>query len=149
MEAASRGIKQMLEALTEESSVERALLKFTLQLESDYADTQDIALFVFALRSFFCWHRAPELAPESAKKVQDAWITQNEGIYAEWLSSSEDDPELLKWSKWTFQAKMSILKEFLDGAVAAAAKPEQSGTLSKVPVATETHAEYTRRRVPQ
>lgn len=125
MEAASSGIKQMLEALTEESSVERALLKFTLQLESDYADTQDITLFVFALRSFFCWHRAPELTPESAKKVQDAWMAQNEGIYAEWLASAEDDPEFLKWSKWTFQAKMSLLKEFLDGAAAAvAAKPQ-------------------------
>ena len=128
MEAASSGIKQMLEALTEESSVERALLKFTLQLESDYADTQDITLFVFALRAFFCWHRAPELAaaPASVKAVQDAWIAQNEGIYAEWLASSEDDPELLKWSKWTFQAKMSLLKEFLDGAATAAATAKQN-----------------------
>lgn len=126
MEAASSGIRLMLEALTEEASVERALLKFTLQLETDYADTQDIALFVFALRSFFCWHRAPELlaAPASVKAVQDAWIAQNEGIYAEWLASAEDDPELLKWSKWTFQAKMSLLKEFLDGAAAAPAKSQ-------------------------
>ena len=104
----------MLEALTEEPSVEKALLKFTLQLEADYADTQDIALFVFALRAFFCWHRAPELLskPDAVKQLQDAWIAQNEGIYTEWLASAEDDPELLKWSKWTFQAKMSILKEF-------------------------------------
>lgn len=111
----------MLEALIEESSVERALLKFTLQLESDYADTQDITLFVFALRAFFCWHRAPELLvnPETVKKVQEAWIAQNDGIYTEWLASSEDDPELLKWSKWTFQAKMSILNEFAAGAAAA------------------------------
>ena len=123
MESASKGIKLMLEALTEEPSVEKALLKFTLQLESDYADTQDIVLFVFALRAFFCWHRAPELHanPEAVKKVQDAWITQNEGIYTEWLASSEDDPELLKWSKWTFQAKMSVLKEFIDAAAAASA----------------------------
>jgi hypothetical protein len=131
MEAASRGIKLMLEALTEEASVEKALLKFTLQLESDYADTQDIALFVFALRSFFCWHRAPELTSESAKKVQEAWIAQNEGIYTEWLASAEDDPELLKWSKWTFQAKMSILKEFLDG-IAEAAEAAEAAKATKV-----------------
>jgi hypothetical protein len=136
MEAASSGIKYMLEALTEEASVERALLKFTLQLESDYADTQDITLFVFALRAFFCWHRAPELAaaPESVKRVQDAWIAQNEGIYAEWLASSEDDPELLKWSKWTFQAKMSLFKEFLDGAAAATA----AATAAAAPVKQNT-----------
>jgi hypothetical protein len=117
MEAASRGAKYMLEAFTEESSVEHALLRFTLQLEADYADTQDITLFVFALRSFFMWHRAPELAaaPDAVKRVQDTWIAQNEGIYSNWLTSAEDDPELLKWSKWTFQAKMSILKEFVEG----------------------------------
>lgn len=117
MEAASRGAKYMLEAFTEESSVEHALLRFTLQLEADYADTQDIALFVFALRSFFCWHRAPELAsaPDAVNRIQAAWITQNDGIYSNWLASAEDDPELLKWSKWTFQAKMSILNEYLEG----------------------------------
>lgn len=122
MEDASRGIKHMLEALTEEPSVEKALLKFALQLESDYADTQDITLFVFALRAFFCWHRAPELLvnPETAKKVREAWISQNDGIYTEWLASSEDDPELLKWSKWTFQAKMSILNDYASGAAAPA-----------------------------
>ncbi len=114
----------MLEAFTEEDTVDRALLRFTLQLEADYADTQNIALFVFALRSFFCWHRAPELAaaPEAVKRVQAAWIEQNDGIYASWLTSSEDDPEFLKWSKWTFQAKMSILKEFLEKEAAAAAR---------------------------
>lgn len=117
MQAASEGIKRLLEALTEETTAEKALLRFTLQLEADYADTQDITLFVFALRSFFCWHRAPELAatPDIGKRIQDAWVVQNEGIYADWLASAEDDPELLKWSKWTFQAKMSILQEFLQG----------------------------------
>jgi hypothetical protein len=124
MEAASEGIKHMLEALTEEGLVEKALLRFTLQLEADYADTQDIGLFVFALRSFFCWHRAAELAstPDAVKRVQMAWLAQNDGIYANWLASAEDDPELLKWSKWTFQAKMSILDEFIEGLPKASAK---------------------------
>ena len=123
MEAASRGAKYILEAFTEEGAVEKALLRFTLQLELDYADTQDITLFVFALRSFFCWHRAPELLerPGLVARIQQSWIQQNEETYAHWLSSAEDDPEGLKWSKWTFQAKMSILKEFVDsqGKVAA------------------------------
>jgi hypothetical protein len=124
MEAASRGVCHMLEAFTEEGAVEKALLHFTLQLELDYADTQNITLFVFALRSFFCWHRAPELLerPGLVTRIQQSWIQQNEELYAQWLGSAEDDPEGLKWSKWTFQAKMSILKEFVDSQGKGAAK---------------------------
>ncbi len=117
MNEASAGIRAVLTALERADSAEAALLKFVKQLEFDYAESHDITLFVFALRSFFCWHRASEFlkSPEAVARVREAWIKQNDMIYTAWLSSAEDDPELLKWSKWTFQAKLSILKDALEG----------------------------------
>lgn len=116
MEAATHGVHAVLNALEAESDVETALLKFVRQLEADYAPAQDIALFVFAVRAFFVWHRAPELGekPEAVIRIREIWVRQNEEIYTQWLSSMEDNPESLKWAKWTFQAKMSILTEFLE-----------------------------------
>ena len=117
MNTASRGVRSVLETFSEEPIVEEALLKFVRQLETDYADVQDINLFVFALRTFFCWHRAPELieAPETIPRIQRAWLDQNEEIYSKWLTSMNDDHEPLKWFKWTFQAKNTILKDFVQG----------------------------------
>ncbi len=128
MEQASQGIHAVLSAFTEEGSVEKALLNYVARLELDYADVQDITLFVFALRSFFCWHRAEELkeAPEAVARVREKWITQNDRIYTDWLSSVEDDPSLLRWAKWTFQAKNTILSEFLSGRVPTGAGMETS-----------------------
>jgi hypothetical protein len=117
MNIASKGVRSVLETFSEEPVVELALLKFVRQLEEDYADVQDINLFIFALRTFFCWHRAQELleAPDIIPRIQRLWLDQNEKIYAKWLTSVNDDHEPLKWFKWTFQAKNTILKEFTQG----------------------------------
>jgi len=116
MESASKAIRIVLESFSEEPTVDEALLKFVKQLENDYEDVQDITLFIFAIRSFFCWHRAAELVenPALIKRVRQAWLEQNDTTYTRWLSSANDDHELLKWSKWTFQAKSSLLNEFID-----------------------------------
>jgi len=116
MEAASRSMRVALESFSAVANVDDALLDFVRQLETDYEEVQDIALFIFALRSFFCWHRANELLVNKAavKRVRTAWLEQNEGSYTRWLTSVNDSPEKLKWAKWTFQAKNSILNEFLE-----------------------------------
>ncbi len=118
MEAASRGARDMLRGFIRASNPETALLKFVRQLEDDYAESQDIALFIFAMRSFFCWPDAVAIAehPESVERIQGAWLIQNEEDYTRWLVSAEDNPERLKWAKWTFQAKTSILSEFVKGS---------------------------------
>jgi hypothetical protein len=115
MEAASRGIRAVLEFFTEEGQVDEALIKYVKQLEKDYEEVQDITLFIFAVRSFFCWHRAPELLqnPALVANIRRVWFEQNDTMYTRWLSSANDEHEDLKWSKWTFQAKNSILNEFL------------------------------------
>ena len=115
MDVAAKAGKILLETLAEESKVDEALLKFVRQLESDYKAAQDITTFIFALRSFFCWHRATELldSPATAKHVRDVWIEENDVAYTKWLVSANDDHELLKWLKWTFQAKNTILSEFI------------------------------------
>jgi hypothetical protein len=115
MEAASRGIKDVLSALEAHTSVADALLFFVKQLEDDYRKQQDIVLFVFAVKSFFTWHRAPELVDNTTEieRVRATWAADNERVYLGWLSSSRDDPQDLKWAKWTYQAKNSILQEFL------------------------------------
>jgi hypothetical protein len=118
MEAASRASKILLECLSEEPKADEALLSFTRQLEKDYEDTQDINIFIFGLRAFFCWPRASELAenPQTVKRIQQIWLDQNDATYTKWLSSANDDHEILKWSKWTFQAKNTLLNEFLSKA---------------------------------
>lgn len=116
MEAAAHGVVTVLAALENEKTVEAALTSYVQALETAYAEVQDIALFVFGLRSFFCWHRAPELLKEhgAIARIREAWVEQNEMAYTKWLASMEDNPEGLKWAKWTFQAKTSILTEFLE-----------------------------------
>ena len=123
MEAASRGVRDILRGFMKASSPEVALLKFVRQLEDDYAESQDIALFIFGMRSFFCWPDATLIAehPESVERIQGAWLIQNEEDYTRWLVSAEDNPERLKWAKWTFQAKTSILSEFVKGCGSGAA----------------------------
>lgn len=115
MEAASRGISDVLHAFESAPSVKAALLTYCKQLEYDYKESMDIALFIFALRSFFRWHRVHEfgLDIKQVAEVEAAWIEQNDMIYTNWLASAEDDQKPLKWAKWTFQAKTSILAEFV------------------------------------
>jgi hypothetical protein len=116
METAAHAMAAVLATLEKEKTVEGALTIYVQALEMAYAEVQDIALFVFALRAFFCWHRAPELAeePGAIARIREAWVEQNEMAYTKWLASMEDNPEGLKWAKWTFQAKTSILTEFLE-----------------------------------
>lgn len=116
MEGAAQGITAVLAALENEKTVEAALLGYVQALETAYAKVQDIALFVFAVRTFFCWHRAPDLIeePGAIARIREVWVEQNEMAYTRWLASMEDNPEGLKWAKWTFQAKTSILTEFLE-----------------------------------
>ena len=120
MEAASNSARTLLSVLMDEPDIVTALLKFSRQMEDDYMEVQDITLFVFAIRAFFCWHRAEEFhtAPEKVAAVRAAWLAQNDTLYTRWLGSFEDNHQDLKWAKWTFQAKNSIFSEFM-----AAAKP--------------------------
>ena len=117
MDAASKGIKEVMSAFEASSSADEALIFFVKYLEQDYRTSQDIVLFVFAVQSFFCWHRASELleSPERVEKVKAIWASDNEKVYLGWLSSSRDDHQDLKWAKWTYQAKNSILQEFVRG----------------------------------
>jgi hypothetical protein len=46
-------------------------------------------------------------------RIQTAWLEENDATYNKWLASFNDDQEVLKWSKWTFQAKTSLLTEFV------------------------------------
>ena len=117
MESASKGIKEVLSGFEASSSVDDALIFYVKHLEQDYRTSQDIVLFVFAVQCFFCWHRAPELleSPETVERVKAIWAADNEKMYIGWLSSSKDDHQDLKWAKWTYQAKNSILQEFIKG----------------------------------
>lgn len=123
MEGTAHAIRDVLAEFEQCESVADALLAFVRQLESDYAKCQDIALFIFAIRCFFCWHRAPELALDKKEvaRVESLWIDQNENMYTDWLASTHDNPEDLKWAKWTFQAKTSLLAEFLQSCKGVAA----------------------------
>jgi hypothetical protein len=114
MESASRAIRTILEAFSEETSVESALLKFARHLEEEYEAAQDIQLYIFGIRCFLAWHRAIELLdkPDIIPRIQGIWLEQNDVVYNKWLASFNDDQEVLKWSKWTFQAKSTLLDEF-------------------------------------
>lgn len=115
MEGAAHGIHAVLKALMSSKTPEDALMEYVRTLEVDLAEAKDITLFIFALRTFFCWHDAPKLldTPKGVAKIREAWIIQNDETYTKWLASGEDNTETLKWAKWTFQAKMTILDEFL------------------------------------
>jgi hypothetical protein len=120
---AVRGTSDLFAILTESDPVDQVLLKFVRQLEIDGAKGHRISFFVFALRAFFCWPRATELCgkEEVVKNIRSIWIHQNHVIYEGWLTSCRDDSDALTWEKWTFQAKNSILEEFLASNVCGSA----------------------------
>ena len=124
MNKATLALHQLLASFTEYDSVADGLIHYVKQLEHDLAASQDIVLFIFALRCFFCWHRAEELMRNKAEinRIKLLWIDQNDGAYTRWLSSSEDQADSLKWEKWTFQAKISLLAEFQAAASLTAKK---------------------------
>ena len=109
---AAKASRLLLETLTKEPKVDEAFLKFVRQLEIDYEEKQDIAAFIFSIRAFFSWRRAPELC-DKASQIHKIWVDENDATYTAWLVSANDDPEILKWSKWTFQAKTSLLNGFM------------------------------------
>jgi hypothetical protein len=129
MEAAARAFQTALAAFPEEAdaNVMDTLMQFVKQLEQTYGEEYDIVTFIYALRCFFCWPPAEELLrdPATATAIEAAWVEQNDAAYMGWLSSMNDDLRPLKWAKWTFQAKMSILREFMETAGAAAATRSQ------------------------
>ncbi len=114
MDVAARSSRLLLETFAEEAKVDEALLKFVRQMETDYEEQQDITTFIFAIRCFLCWHRAVELLenPATVGRIQKIWVDENDITYNKWLASANDDHELLRWSKWTFQAKISLLTDF-------------------------------------
>jgi hypothetical protein len=112
MDVAAKATRLLLETLTQETKVDEAFLKFVRQLEIDYEEKQDIAAFIFAIRAFFGWRRAPELC-EKANQIHKIWVDENDATYTAWLVSANDDQDILKWSKWTFQAKTSLLNRFI------------------------------------
>ena len=127
MEAAPSAIKMLLACLTDPTvatlPLKDVLLQYTLALENECSQAMDIALFIFGLRCFFCWHGASDLLrdADAVKEVQVAWLHQNDHIYGEWMRSTDDSVDRLKWEKWAFQAKMSVLQELVAGAAGPAA----------------------------
>jgi hypothetical protein len=116
MEAASNGVRVFFRVISDEPDVVESLLKFSRQMEDDYCETQDITLYVFSVRSFFCLEKAEEIRsdPKKVEYIRAKWLEENDAKYTRWLSSVEDNHEPLKWAKWTFQAKNSILTTFLE-----------------------------------
>ena len=127
MDVTLAGIRTIYASITSLSSeiapLKDLLLAYTRALEADCHQTLDIALFIFGLRCFFCWHGASEILRDgnTIKEIQAAWLQQNDDVYSQWLRSADDSPEELKWEKWVFQAKMSILEELVNAALAAGA----------------------------
>ncbi len=123
MEEAVPAVHTLLKSFPTTDPVGEVLLCYVRQLEKDLAKSQDIVLFIFAVRCFFCWHRSGELAADKKEldRVKQVWLDQNDSAYSRWLSSKEDQADLLKWEKWTFQAKISLLAEFAAATAAPAA----------------------------
>lgn len=105
----------LFQSIDKYETATEALLDYTRQMEAAYQASENIVVFIFALRCFFCWPRAQELFTKRGvlEEVQRIWIQQNEEVYTSWLASNDDNPANLKWQKWTFQAKMSILSDML------------------------------------
>ena len=117
MEAASNGVRAIFKVISDDPDIVETLLKFSRQMEDDYCESQDITLFIFSIRSFLCLEKAEELRsePKKVEYIRAKWLEENDAKYTRWLSSVEDNHEPLKWAKWTFQAKNSILTNFLEG----------------------------------
>jgi hypothetical protein len=126
MEAASKGVKDIFSAITNENPA-IALLTFSRQVHEDHIGNID--LFIFGIRLFFCLPEAEEFRrdKELVEFVRAEWIKQNDDAYDDWLSSTDDAHHSLKWEKWTFQAKNAILDEYLG----VPAHPDPSTKTSK------------------
>jgi len=112
METASKGIKHLLKAIATDGPAV-TLLTYSRQLQDDHVE--DIELFIFGIRAFFCAPHAADLRKdaEAVEFIRSEWMKQNDEAYNDWLASTDDAHHSLKWEKWTFQAKNMILDEFL------------------------------------
>ena len=112
------GIRDAFVALETDPSAtaKEVLLRYAVTLETMFAESKNIALYIFGIRSFFCWYKAQEILsrPADIKDVRDIWVLQNDRAYNNWLTSADDTPDALKWEKWCFQAKMAIFTEAVD-----------------------------------
>lgn len=111
----SEAVKHLLAGFDDTAAIEQVLLDYVEHLEKEYAPQMEITPFIFALRCFFVWHRVEGFEKNTAahKHIRDTWFQQNEHTYTTWLAMNQDDTNPLMWAKWTFQAKNSILDEWL------------------------------------
>lgn len=129
MEHIAESVRTILKNLIrQETGVKETFLLYVIALEDEYAESEDIYLFIYGVRCFFCWHRAEELLKnrEWLQEIQASWKEQNDTAYEQWLRSPDDEIKKLKWEKWTYQAKMAVLEDVIEldrlkGAGAAAA----------------------------
>ena len=119
MEAASKAVKDIFKALVEVNNPEKALLLFSRQLQDDHFEDEDINVYIFGIRLFFCQVNTAPLRKdtEAIARIRAEWIRQNDELYEKWLASTDDSYYSLKWEKWTFQAKNMVLDEFIERGV--------------------------------
>ena len=119
MEAASKAVKDIFKALVEVNNPEKALLLFSRQLQDDHFEDEDINVYIFGIRLFFCQANTAPLRKdtEAIARIRAEWIRQNDELYEKWLASTDDTYYSLKWEKWTFQAKNMVLDEFIERGV--------------------------------
>ena len=98
-----------------EGPVADELMRYVKSLEDDFGDSMDIEAFIMGVRCFFSWHGIDGFEKKTAEhvRIQGVWYSENEQVYTKWLESGQDDTKRLLWAKWTFQAKTSILDEWL------------------------------------
>jgi hypothetical protein len=108
-------VKTILASLDDNKPVVDVFLDYVYQLEEALYESADITAFIFGVRAFFAWHRADgfERDRKAQEIIREAWATENEKDYNRWLSSADDSTKHIMWSKWTFQAKSTILEEWL------------------------------------
>jgi len=119
MEAASKAVKDIYNALIEVNNPEKALILFSRQLQDDHFEDEDINVYVFGIRLFFCQAGSASLRTdtEAIARIRTEWIKQNDELYEKWLASTDDSHDSLKWEKWTFQAKNMVLDEFIERGI--------------------------------
>jgi hypothetical protein len=114
-ETVAGAVKTILATLDHDTPVVDVFLEYVYQLKEALYESTDITSFIFGVRAFFAWHRADgfERDQNAHDIIREAWATENEKDYTRWLSSADDSTKDILWSKWTFQAKSTILEGWL------------------------------------
>jgi len=112
----SDAMRYIMNGFNDDAPVQQELQKYVKHLEEQYAPNKEIALFIFAFRCFFSWHRVEGFENDviAHQSIRSAWFEQNEATYTHWLTTNQDNTDALMWAKWTFQAKNSIFDEWLE-----------------------------------